>query len=124
MIFYLDAKSWDTFKGIGYYWVNEKTVAKYPKFCATIKLIFFIKPIDKLCNWNSLTCNLIFVILVLMGKLVGWLFCFTAYQPFSGHLTPNCHFDKSSNNLGEMTTKRFSASPKAPALLEPHHHIV
>ena len=21
--------------------------------------------------------------------LVGWLFCFTAYQPFSGHLTPN-----------------------------------
>ena len=24
----------------------------------------------------------------LVGRLVGW-FCFTAYQPFSGHLTPN-----------------------------------
>ena len=22
-------------------------------------------------------------------RLVGWLFCFTAYQPFSGHLMPN-----------------------------------
>ena len=26
---------------------------------------------------------------------VGWLFCFMVYQPFSGHLTPNYHFDKS-----------------------------
>ena len=22
-----------------------------------------------------------------------WLFCFTAYEPFSGHLTPKSHFD-------------------------------
>ena len=25
----------------------------------------------------------------LHGWLVGWLFCFSVYQDFSGHLTPN-----------------------------------
>ena len=27
--------------------------------------------------------------LTLIGWLIGWLFCFTAYQPFSGYLTLN-----------------------------------
>ena len=31
MTFDLEAKSVYIFKGIGYYWMNEKTVAKYPK---------------------------------------------------------------------------------------------
>ena len=35
--FNLEAKSIYTFKGIGYYWMNKKTVAKYPKFCATFE---------------------------------------------------------------------------------------
>ena len=28
-------------------------------------------------------------------ELVGWLFCFTAYQPFLGHLMPNQVLDNS-----------------------------
>ena len=36
------------------------------------------------CSISSLCLSLYSV-----DWLVGWLFCFTAYQPFSGHLTPN-----------------------------------
>ena len=40
MTFNLEVKSMYTFKGIGYYWMNEETVAKYPKIFAT-----YIEPI-------------------------------------------------------------------------------
>ena len=38
MTFNLEAKSVYIFKGIGYYRMNERTVAKYSKLCATFKL--------------------------------------------------------------------------------------
>ena len=31
-----------TYKGIGYYWMNEKTVVKYPKVCATVESILLV----------------------------------------------------------------------------------
>ena len=36
MVFDFEAKSMYTFKGTWYTWIDEKTVAKYPKICATI----------------------------------------------------------------------------------------
>ena len=39
MTFYVKAKSMDTFGAIEYYWMNEKTVAKYPNLCATVEPI-------------------------------------------------------------------------------------
>ena len=40
MSFDLEAKSVYTFKGIEYYWINEKkNVTKYPKLCATLELV-------------------------------------------------------------------------------------
>ena len=37
--FNLEAKSMYTFTGIGYHLLNEKTVAKYSKFCANVEFI-------------------------------------------------------------------------------------
>ena len=42
MTFNLEVKSMYTFKGIGYYWMNEETVAKYPKIFATILSPFYL----------------------------------------------------------------------------------
>ena len=38
MTFDFDPKSMYTFERIGYYWMNEKNVTKYPKPCATVEL--------------------------------------------------------------------------------------
>ena len=37
MTFDLEAKTMYIFKVIGYWWMNEKTVTKYLKFCATVE---------------------------------------------------------------------------------------
>ena len=39
MTFNLEAKSTYTFKGIGYYWMNGKTIAKCPKLWTTVEPI-------------------------------------------------------------------------------------
>ena len=47
MTFNLEVKSMYTFKGIGYYWMNEKkkiTVAKYPKLYANVEPILLVFP--------------------------------------------------------------------------------
>ena len=41
---HLKVKSMYIFKGIGYYCVNEKTIAKYPKIYLTIEFILLVFP--------------------------------------------------------------------------------
>ena len=40
----LEATSMYTFKGIRYYWMNEKTVVKHHKLCATVEPILLAFP--------------------------------------------------------------------------------
>ena len=44
MTFDLKSKSVHTFKGISYYWIKEKFVAKYPNFCANVEPILLAFP--------------------------------------------------------------------------------
>ena len=44
MTYDLEVKSMYTFNGIGYYWMKEKTRAKYLKLCAAIEPILLAFP--------------------------------------------------------------------------------
>ena len=44
MTFYLEPKFMYTFKGIGNYWIHEKSVAEHSKFCATVEVILLVFP--------------------------------------------------------------------------------
>ena len=46
------SKAMYTFKGIGYYWMNEKSVAEHPKLCETIEAILLA-----FSSWYMIECG-------------------------------------------------------------------